>query len=163
MIRRDPEVAMSDPGRVLATWQRLSPLPGGKWLFSKMVGRMAPYSGSIRARVAELRPGYARVWMRDRRRVRNPFRSVHAVALMNLAELASGLAMMAGMPPDARAILTGLSIEYLKKARGTLTAESTVDLPRSSERREHTIGASIRDAAGDEVARAQARWLVGPR
>jgi acyl-coenzyme A thioesterase PaaI-like protein len=154
---------MSDPGRLLATWRKLSPLPGGKWLFSIMVGRMAPYTGTIGARVAELAPGRAVVHMRDRRRVRNHLRSVHAIALMNLAEVTSGLAMMAGMPADTRSILTGLSIEYLKKARGTLTGESTLTPPTSTERQEYTITATIRDTAGDEVARAQARWLVGPR
>ena len=154
---------MSDPGRVLASWHRLSRWPGGKWLFSVLIGRMAPYTGTIRPRVEELRPGYARVHIRDRRGVRNHLRSVHAIALMNLAEVASGLAMLAGMAPDARSILTGLSIEYVKKARGPLVAESRFEPPSSSERQEHVIPAVVRDSSGEEVARAQARWLVGPK
>ena len=154
---------MSDPAQIYDTWRRLSGKPGGKWLFSVMVGRMAPYTGTISPRVDELRPGYARVHLTDRRAVRNHLRSVHAIALMNLAEVASGLAMLAGLSADARAILTGLSIEYVKKARGTLVAESSFEPPKSTERREHVIPAVIRDAGGDEVARAEARWLVGPR
>ena len=154
---------MSDPAELFAQWQRLSGRPGGKWLFSVLVGRLARYTGTIRPGVQELRPGYARVQMRDRALVRNHLRSVHAIALMNLAEVASGLAMLAGMPPNTRSILTGLSIEYLKKARGTLVAESDFTPPAMGERAEHVIPAVIRDAAGDEVARAQARWLVGPK
>ena len=154
---------MSDATEILARWQRLSRRPGGKWLFSVLVGRMARYTGTIRPRVEELRPGYARVHMRDRALVRNHLRSVHAIALMNLAEVASGLAMLAAMPANTRSILTGLSIDYLKKARGTLVAVSDFTPPASGERQEHVIPAVIRDAAGDEVARAQARWLVGPR
>ena len=154
---------MSDPGQLYATWQRLSRLPAGRWLFSFLVGRRARYTGTIRPRVLELAPGHARVRMRDRRSVRNHLRSVHAIALMNLAEVASGLAMMAGMPANTRSILTGLSIDYVKKARGPLVAESDFTPPASGERREHVIPAVIRDAAGDEVARAEAGWLVGPR
>ncbi len=143
-------------------WDRLAHRPGGRRLFSLLLGRMAPYSGSISPRVEELRPGYARVAMRDRRAVRNHLRSVHAVALLNLAELASGLALNYALPDDARAILTGLSMEYLKKARGRLTAEAEVEVPRTNEEREYELESVIRDGAGEVVARARARWRVGP-
>ena len=153
--------ASANPVRAL--WDRFAPLPGGPTLFSIALGRMAPYTGTIGARVRELRPGYARVEMRDRRGVRNHLRSIHAIALMNLAEVSSGLALSYGLPDDARAILTGLSIQYLKKARGTLTAIAELDLPRTSERAEYEFESVITDTAGDVVARAQAKWLVGPR
>jgi acyl-coenzyme A thioesterase PaaI-like protein len=124
---------------------------------------MAPYTGTIRPRIVELAPGYARVRMRDRRAVRNHLRSVHAIALMNLAEVTSGLAMLAGLSDDARAIITHLAIEFEKKARGPLEAECRTIPPATTERREYVLEPVIRDASGDEVARATARWLVGPR
>lgn len=156
-------VAPGAGGRIGRLWERFCAWPGGRWLFSRAVGRMAPYTGTIGARVLELGPGYARLEMRDRRRLRNHLRSIHAVALVNLAEETSGLAMLAGLPDGARAILTGLSIEYVKKARGTLTGECRCPVPDGTRDEEVLLPVELRDQAGDVVARAEARWKVGPR
>src|SRR5260370_19835176 len=118
---------LSAPGdRLRASWRRLSRLPGGKTLFSLLVGWMAPYSGTIGARVAELEPGWCRVTLRDRRRVRNHLASVHAMALANLAEMASGLAVLVGLPPGGQGSVTGFFDPSPEKARVPLTAERRV-------------------------------------
>jgi acyl-coenzyme A thioesterase PaaI-like protein len=146
--------------RLLAAWQRLAGVPGGRWLFSRGVGRMAPYTGSIGARVESLEPGHAVVTLRDRRRVRNHLRSVHAIALANLGELASGLAATAAMPPGVRGIPTAIRIEYVKKARGTLTATGTADLPDVAEPTTAEARADIRDRECDVVATVIVEWKL---
>ena len=110
----------------------------------------------------ELRPGYARVQMKDRKKVRNHLNCIHAVALMNLVEATTGLAVSSGLPDGMRGILKGLQIEYVKKARGLLTAECAIEVPAESERRELLVAGDIRDRSGDVVAHAVATWLIGP-
>ena len=155
--------ALDAPGaKVTAAWQRLHPLPFGKWFFSIMVGRTAPYTGTIGARVVEFGDGRCVVTLRDRHSVRNHLNSVHAVALVNLAEMVSGLAMMSALPAGVRGIVVGLSIEYLKKARGTLTATTETRVPLVTAPCDHALVAHIRDAAGDEVARATIQWRLAP-
>lgn len=144
-------------------WERLSPLPGGKRIFDRLLGLMNPYTGSVGPRFLELGPGHARVEMRDRRTVRNHVASIHAIALANLGEMSTGLALMAGLPDDARAIITELKVEYLKKARGCVTAECRCTPPATSERQELELLGEIHDERGELVARAHARWLVGPK
>ena len=154
---------LSAPGeRLRASWRRLSKLPGGKTLFSLLVGWMTPYSGTIGARVVELEPGWCRVTLRDRRRVRNHLASVHAMALANLAEMASGLAVLVGLPPGVQGIVTGFSISYQKKARGLLAAECRASGLDVTAEREYAAAVAITDAQGDVVARATAHWRLRP-
>lgn len=149
-------------GVIAPLWNRLKDKPGGRLLFSILLGRIAPYTGSIGARVEDLRPGYSRWTMRDRKKVRNHLHSVHAIALVNLAEVASGTAMLMGLPGSVRGIVTGLSIEYLKKARGTLTAECSCEIPVVTGDTPVSIVATITDAERDVVARASVTWLLRP-
>src|SRR5687768_6802311 len=74
-------------------WNLLATLPAGKALFSRLVGRAAPYTGTIGATVVALRPGWAQVEMADRRGLRNHLSSIHAIALANLAELTGNVAL----------------------------------------------------------------------
>jgi acyl-coenzyme A thioesterase PaaI-like protein len=113
--------------------------------------------------VIVLEPGHARIELADRRRVRNHLNSVHAVALVNLAEVTSGLALLVGLPAQTRGILAGLSISFLKKARGRVTAECRCTIPTVTTDQEHTIEAVMQDEGGEIVARATARWRLGPR
>lgn len=155
---------MSSPtDRVTALWRSLHTKPGGTWLFSRLLGRVIPYSETTRPHVRELRPGYARLTMRDRHAIRNHLNSIHAIAIANLGELASGLAMVLALPPGTRSIVTGFSAEYLKKARGTLEAVCTCELPATiGDNLEVVVEAEVRNESGEVVTRTRATWRLSP-
>jgi len=144
----------------LRMWSRLSGVPGGRALFSWLLGRMIPYTGTVGARVEALSPGRADVLLRDRRRVRNHLASVHAVALVNLGELASGLAITTALPPGVRGIPVRLEAEYLAKARGDLSASAHFVPPPIEGDTEVTLQVPIRNGSGDTVARVTAVWRL---
>jgi len=148
--------------QLLHLWRRLRPWPGGRWLFGRLLRLRVPYSGSVNPRFLILEPGHAEVEIPDRRANRNHLRSVHAIALVNVAEQASGLAMLTGLPPGFRAIVIHITMEYLKKARGPIRAVSTVALPQVTTDTDIDVTADCLDRAGAVVARATVRWRVGP-
>jgi len=153
----------SPGGGLLRAWRRTRALPLGNRVFSWFVGRMAPYTGSMGATVQALEPGYARVALRERRRVRNHLASVHAIALANLGELTTGLAMTTAMPPTVRGIPVRLTISYQKKARGTILAECRcLPVPPLTEPVDHVAAAALRDLEGDVVAEIEVAWRLGP-
>jgi hypothetical protein len=107
------------------TWDRMAALPGGKRVFSRLVGVAAPYTGSMGAHI--------------------------------------NVAVAYTLPDDARFIVAGMSIDYLKKARGTITGHATCPLFRDNEKAEHEIVVTLTDRKGEEVARGRLRTLVGPK
>ncbi len=147
--------------RLLALWRGCERLPFGRALFGMLFARQVPYSGSIGATVLTLEPGHARLALRDRRAVRNHLGSIHAVALTNLGELASGLAMTAAMPAGVRGIVTRIETDYRKKARGTLVAESRVAFPQVTGDTDLDVHAEIRDSGGEVVAVVLVKWRLG--
>jgi uncharacterized protein (TIGR00369 family) len=157
-------IGLDGPTNVVRTaWDRLHGLPGGRLAFSRLIGRAAAYTGTIDGRVEALSIGHSRVTMRDRPAVRNHLKSVHAIALANLAELAGNAALAYSMPDDARFIVSRMEIDYVKKARGTITAEGECPPIQGSARQEYQVPVTMRDPSGEVVARAVLFSLVGPK
>jgi len=150
--------------RLITMWDRFGGSVLGRKLFSYILGRTAPYTGSIKAEVLSLTPGSVKVLLKDRRSVRNHLNSVHAIALANLGELASGLAMISAVPANTRAIVVNLDIEYIKKARGRLIAEGSATPPASITESINSLAlAEIKDAEGDTVSRVKVHWRLSPK
>ena len=156
-----PNVTQRQP-TVLAWWSRLATLPGGPLMFSLALGWLAPYSSSIGARVEEVRAGYARVNIRDRRRLRNHLSSLHAIALINLGEIATGLAVLSSIPDNMRGIVIDIHADYLSKARGKLVAIAEFDLPQPLlDDTACVVEARLLNQDGETVTRVRATWLIG--
>jgi acyl-coenzyme A thioesterase PaaI-like protein len=153
---------MRSPGRrLLRLWRGLHRLPGGTRLFSRIFGWRVPYSGSVRPHIRALSPGHADVEIPDRRRNRQHLGSVHAVALMNLAEQTSGLALLTALPDGVRGIVTEMSMQYAKKARGPISSVCDLAPPTVTGDMEVEVTADCIDRSGDLVARATVRWRLG--
>lgn len=155
----------TQPSRLATTFARMSRWPLGRWLFARVVCWRAPYFATIAPRFEALQPDRCEVAIRDRRRVHNHLGTVHAIALCNLAELAGGMMMEAGTPRGMRWIPKGMTVEYLKKAKGTMRAVATpaAAIEVRDAGYEVPVEVEIRDPQDAPVFRARIGMWVSPR
>lgn len=111
----------------LSIFRRMARLPAGKWLFSRMVVRKAPYFGTIRPYVRTLEPFHAEVVLPKRRAVENHIKTVHVIAAVNGLEAAMGLLAEASVPPTMRWIPKGMEVSYVAKATSDLLCVADSD------------------------------------
>ncbi len=146
----------------LSLYTRLSKFPLGNAIFTKGLTLRAPYFGSIHPLVVDLRPGYCQVRIKDRRSIRNHIGTIHAGAMCTLSELVGGLAVDVSIPPNLRWIPREMTVHYLKKARGTLTAVCTLD-PALLAPGDLSLPLEIQDGAGDTVLSANIIFYLSER
>ena len=150
---------------VLALYRKFERMPAGRWLFSRAVCLKAPYFASISPRFVSLEPGRCEATLRHRRRVTNHLGTVHAIALCNLAELTAGVMTDATIPREMRWIPKGMTVEYLKKAVGTMRGVATPDIPvvAADSGYELPVSVVVSDDGGEAVFRARIAMWVSPR
>lgn len=148
--------------RTLRVFRRLSRFPFGKLIYSKLINFYAPYTGTIRAVVTNLTPGRCTTVMKDRRSIQNHLHTVHAIALCNLCEMTMGLMVDATIAPSLRWIPKGMTVNYIKKARGTLSGTSWID-PNALVPGNQTVPVEIQDMSGDVVVRADITLSISRR
>ena len=150
--------------KTLKLFHLLGRTAAGRWTFTRLICFKAPYFASISPLIDDLAPGRCVVVLRDRRRVRNHIGTVHAIAMCNAAELAGGLATEVTIAPSQRWIPKGMSVRYLKKARGTLIATARVEVPPADApaQEAHAL-IEVRDAANEVVFDADITMWISPR
>ena len=148
----------------LKLFRLLGRTAAGRWTFTRIICAKAPYFASISPLIDDLAPGRCALVLRDRRRVRNHIGTVHAIAMCNAAELAGGLATEVTIAPSQRWIPKGMSVRYLKKARGTLIATARVEVPPADApaQEAHAL-IEVRDAANEVVFDADITMWISPR
>ena len=150
---------------LLDLYAKVTRWPFGHWVFSKAVCFKAPYFGSISPVITRLETGRCEARIKDRRAVHNHIGTVHAIALCNLAELCAGVMTDASLPKDMRWIPKGMTVSYLKPAKGSMHATATpaTAVVSASEGYDLPVNVDVLDDAGDKVFHAEIRMWLSPK
>lgn len=148
--------------RILELSDFFSRLPFGHKLRNRFIKKTIRFSRQIDCNVEHLLPGHCITSISESLRIQNEHYAIHESAIASMAEHASRLALLTGLPENATANLTTFSIQHLKPAHGKLLAECRAELPERHVAKEYQLLITVKDAAETTVARAAASWLVNP-
>jgi len=146
----------------LERYNRLQSLPGGKFIFAKLVGLSAPFFAKIHPKFIDLRHAYCETQIKDRRGVRNHLGTINAGALCSLAEMTGGLALDSVVPSSMRWIPRTMTVQYVAKASGTITAVSEFD-PAIVKEGDVVIPVVVSNRHGNIVFTADITFYVSPK
>lgn len=111
----------------LSIFKKMEKYPLGKRLFSKIVCLKAPYFSTVKPLFTELRPGRCVINMKKRHAVTNHLKTVHAIAMCNIVELAAGMCTDVTLQPDKRWVPRSMTVEYITFAKTDLTGVCEID------------------------------------
>ncbi len=148
--------------KILKLYNQISKLPFGNFIFSKGLSFRAPYFSTIKPFITELKSGFCRVEVKDRRGIQNHIGSVNAGALCTLSELVGGLAVEATISSKLRWIPKEMTVQYSKKAVGKLTGTCLFD-PKILEPGDIKIPFDIKDESGDSVLKTSILFYISER
>jgi len=136
-------------------------LPLGRYVFAGISGAFTPNNSFYAAVTTDLTPSKAECYQPDFPWYRNPFGCMHAVAIISLGELASGIAIVAALQrlKHLKGIPVKIEAKYYSKIRGTAYASADVsELSTISENGQHTFVTHIKNEKGVICADVSTTW-----
>lgn len=140
----------------LSIYRKLEKYPFGKWIFLRLTCFKAPYFGTVKPLFTELKPGRCVIFMKKRRAVTNHIKTVHAIAMCNIVELAGGMCIDISLPKEKRWIPRNMTVEYITFAKTDLIGVCEIDLQQLSSwdmKKLFPVVVNLNDTSGKIVMR----------
>ena len=159
----------SAPNRLARTLGQLDRVPAvaRPWARNLVLRRAVPFTGTAGLQYVALTPQRVEVAVANQRRVQNHIHGVHAAAMTLLAETATGMVVGMNVRDDCLPLAKQLSMAFVKRATGALTAVATLtpaqqQALRDSDKGEVTVKVVVTDEAGVEPVKCEFVWAWVP-
>lgn len=153
--------------RQLALFNRL-PAILSKPLISFALGQVVPMVGAAGLCFDEVSAARVVVSLKNRRRVRNHIKGIHAGAMALLAETATGFCVGMNLPDSKLPLIKSMHIDYKRRAQGDMRAEAHLSAAQiqqimHEDKGEVTVPVLITDSSGQSPIEAQMVWAWVPK
>jgi acyl-coenzyme A thioesterase PaaI-like protein len=130
---------------------------------SLILGRYVPYVGTSGLLYEEITETRVVVSIKNRRKVQNHIKTVHAAAMALLAETASGFVVGVNLPDDRLPLIKTLKIDYTRRSSGDLRAVATltpadIERIRNEPKGEVLVPVVLTDATGEQPVICEMLW-----
>lgn len=135
---------------------------------AEAIGRAIPFVGTAGVDVEALTSTRVMARLPDRPSVHNHVGGLHASAMALLAETVTGLVVAINVAGDCVPVIQTLSIDYRKRAEGSLRAEATLADEEARRIQTSKVGkidvpVRVMDEEGQEPLDCTLRWAWLPR
>jgi acyl-coenzyme A thioesterase PaaI-like protein len=158
------------PNQLTRQLSKFSGLPDAMrpGVVSFLLGKIVPMVGTARLHFDEVSSQRVVVTIRNRRRVQNHIKGVHAAGMALLAETATGFCVGMNLPDDKLPLIKTLHVDYLKRAQGDMKAVAQltpeqIEQILTLDKGEVTVPVTITDESGQEPISCQMVWAWVPK
>ncbi len=160
----------SKPNQLSRNVARFKGLPASlqPWVTSLLLGKVVPLVGTAGLRFDEISHERVVVSIRNRRKVQNHIKGVHAAGMALLAETATGFCVGMNVPDDKLPLIKTMKVDYLKRSVGDMKAVAQLRPEQiqqilTQDKGEVTVPVTITDESGQEPIKAEMIWAWVPK
>ncbi len=136
--------------------------------FSLVFGRAVKFFRTCGLKFTIIELHHSKVVIKNNKPVQNHLGSVHAVGMAMIAESATGALVGLNVPANCVPVIKHMEIDYLKRAKGDMTAEAMltqeqIDAMQNNPKGEVNVAVTITDSERKEPIFAQMIWAWTPK
>ena len=138
------------------------------WLLNYLLGSTIKFVGTAGVKCETLTREQSIWTLKNKKKVRNHIKGVHAAAMGLLAETATGMVVGMNVPDDRIPVIKSMKVNYLKRATGDLRAvvELTGEQIQTiidTEKGEMLIPVTVTDSEGKQPIECEMIWAWTPK
>ncbi len=131
-------------------------------------GSFVPFVGTSGLHYEELTPERVVVTIKNKRKVQNHIKGIHAAAMALLAETATGFVTGLNLPGDKLPLIKTMHVDYVRRSKGNMRAEAWInqeDLARmqSENKGSVEVNCTVTDESGKEPVKVTMTWAWVPK
>ncbi len=127
-------------------------------VFQNWIKFTIPFASQSRFQLLLFKEGVCSIQMPLIKKNQNHIKTQHAVAIAQLGELTSGLAMISLLPENSLILLKELNVKYIKKGESNLISTVKLDFKDFEKKGDIFINSEIKNLSNEIVAIVNCLW-----